>query len=795
MPANHILLNFVGELPGESSSDTMIIGNDTDYCQVSEILRNGNVANLKSIWVRNEHHFAWIRQQAEIFGYVRDQAISIARKTARALLSERWEMEIPEWLSDQLILENDLLDQQRPEGARDAVSVILSPVLGQFPEKITARFLSSLAEKLSAEDMASQLSGSLMETAWEAKLKEWAALPSSLWLSGYCERLQKKPDQLWRDLTVWRLLRRYPKSALDYALDPGTAAWVRSLPEDAVEAISLHREGLSLALDQINMVLASAKSEKVTRIRFENLSAAVSGELLEEFAAMEGLLEKAEFPVTEDDVREVRRRFKNCSVISESRLQNLSLVVPPPAPSDCTKKEMDADSWRNWALAEYLPYRWWQIQKQVSNAQVEESVASFSQWYCDQYHLVHSDLKFSAVQILSRWRDEILKDKVSLILLVDNLPWFFCEMLEKALATAGLHRHSSGYSFAPLPSHTAVCKPQLVLGKPDATGSDYLKLLRNRSDDEWQGREVHYLMGVDQLTTMPNSDQPYVALLNYLAADEALHRDAAAEGSSWSEQLNLLFGNLARAVGDFAKQVTTSGRGFGLYVITDHGATMILPDERQAVDAQLTKKLFPNEKHRSATLSAAEVGQIPANFWSLGHRVSNWSGDATYFIPRGHNTVAAAGSRMTFSHGGATPEEVLIPSGLFRLYTAEWGNPRVRFVDLEQIAGRARFYIKRMVNLTFEIQNPNLDDCRLEAVRIPEQTGEVRHFDAILIPANGTAQGSLNLYFSNSSMHLEMLSIIFELRIGQQPLSCSIDLPVTITSATTSGIDLNNLLS
>lgn len=362
------------------------------------------------------------------------------------------------------------------------------------------------------------------------------------------------------------------------------------------------------------------------------------------------------------------------------------------------------------------------------------------------------------------------------------------------MAKAGLHRHASGFSFAPLPSHTAVCKPQLVSGKPEATGSDYLKLLRTRANDEWHGRAVHYLMGVDQLATLPDSDEAQVALLNYLAADEALHGDAEATGSTWTEHLSLLFGNLAKAVGEFARRTSTNGKSFGLYVITDHGATMILPEERSSADAQMTKKLFPNEKNRSATLNPAEVAQVPANLWSLGHRLESPLGVLTHFIPRGHQTVATAGQRLTFTHGGATPEEVLVPSGLFRLYSADWVTPALRFVDLDLTGGSARFYIKRIVQLTFEVQNPNGDACHLEAIEITPAAGEIRHFDALQVPAKGTARGTLSLYFTEAALSIEKIDLSFDLRIGQDALPRKIELPVNITSAISAGIDLRNLL-
>lgn len=794
MAGSNFKLSFVGSLPGDSAGDTLVVSSDAEYCQASEILRGTNPDAIRVVRVRQEYHFSWLKAQCELYGYVGDGAVEISRTTPGTLLGDRWGLGIPSWLTDELILENGLLTKDLPDGATNVAVGLLAPLLGNLPDKISARALARLTETISDPEIAAQLALPLFQAAWESVLGGWAGTGAPSWAAGFCERLRKNPKKLWTDLSAWRLLRNYPESALDYALDPAAAAFVRSLPEDAVGSLGMSSEGRELALDQIGQILGSERSSMATRQRFENLLAAVSGELAEEFETLEEMLGKAEFEVTQDDIAAVRRRFSHCIDVSESRLDRLSLVVPPPVPSDRTSLDTDAAAWRRWALEEYLPYRWWQIQRRVSEPKVEESVASFSQWYCDNYSSVHADPETSSVQILGRWRDEILQDRVSLILLVDNLPWFFWEMFEKSLAKAGLHRHASGYSFAPLPSHTAVCKPQLVSGKPDATGSDYLKQLRARSEDEWQGRVVHYLMGVDQLATLPTSSEPFVALLNYLAADEVLHRDTEAEGSSWTEQLTLLFNNLSKAVGEFAKRHAAAGQDFSLYVVTDHGATMILPEERKAADAQLTKKLFPNEKHRSATLTPEEAQQVPANLWSLGHRLESPLGVATHFIPRGHNTVAAAGQRLTFSHGGATPEEVLVPSGLFRVFSAAWTTPKLRFVGLELTAGKARFYIKRIVMLTFEVQNQNADACRLEGVEMVPQVGEIRHFDAVQIPAKGTAQGSLSLYFADSALDAEKLTLSFDLRIGQDALPLSIDLPVAITSATSGGIDLKNLL-
>jgi hypothetical protein len=272
-----------------------------------------------------------------------------------------------------------------------------------------------------------------------------------------------------------------------------------------------------------------------------------------------------------------------------------------------------------------------------------------------------------------------------------------------------------------------------------------------------------------------------------------LHGDADASGSSWSEQLGLLYTNLAKAVGDFARRVSGPGDTFGLYVVTDHGSTVILPEERKTADAQLSKKLFPNEKHRSATLSTAEAEQIPENLWTLGHRFVSPIVNGVHFIPRGHNTVASPGTKPTFCHGGATPEEVIVPSGVFRLYAATWSIPKVRLIEPETSGRRISFYVKRIVSLNLEVQNTNNEACRLESVAIVPDVADVRDFDRTAVAANSVGRTQVSLYFAARATQTSTISLTFSFRIGQNQLTQVMELPVKITSAVSGGIDLKNL--
>ena len=320
-------------------------------------------------------------------------------------------------------------------------------------------------------------------------------------------------------------------------------------------------------------------------------------------------------------------------------------------------------------------------------------------------------------------------------------------------------------------------------------------MLEARSVEEWGGKPVHYLAGVDQLNAMKPVPSPAVLLLNYLTSDETLHSDLAAAGTTHADQLSVHYQNLGKGVGEFARRASEGDRAFGLYVISDHGASHILEPEKQSIDGKLSQRIFANEKHRSATLSAAEAAQVPANLWGLGHRFSNpfLSDGSVHFIPRGHNTVASPNRRPLYCHGGATPEEVIVPCGVFRLFRASWVGPNVRFVDLKWKEGRAAFYVKRITTVSVEIQNPNSDECRLESIAMSPTVGEIRDFGKIVVSAKAVGRTTMSLYFAARATAVPTLCFEFNFRIAQEALVRPVELPVTISSAVSGGTDLTTL--
>lgn len=795
----NLQLKHIGELPGTPPDRTFLVATDQDYCAVVAELRRDHAASYDAVWIRQSHHFAWLQAFAQHVGLAHQRPTEFLQTTARDLLASRWDLAMPEWLTDELILAEGLLERPVPPGSHPHVAaVLLSPLL-QPANLLSAAFPQAhaglLAEKASAPAFQSGLAASVAAlTSWENLLKSWGTSKTD-WAAEFCKRLGNDAIKLWRDLTVFRLLQRYPPAQLEFALDPAAVAFVRTVPPEALLDMTLQPEGRTLALDQIQPLFEQLTATPVSRIKFDNVLNAVSGELPAEFTGLQSLLDKASFKIERADVETIARRFKTCDEIGAAAFARLPLYVRPPEPAEVDAATADASVWTRWFQEQYLSFRSWQVARQEASATVETSVGAFSDWYCREFIHVHADPNLSVVQAITQWRQSILDDSISLLLLVDNLPWSFWPAFEKALADAGLHRHECQSRFAPLPSLTSVSKPAIVSGRWDVSGSDYRKMLETRSAEEWSSRPIQYLSGVNQLVAQKDFSALSVFLLNYLAGDEALHTDAAAEGTTHADKLALLFHSLGHAVGDFARRASQQGRKFGLYVLTDHGSTSVLPSETRSIDAQLTKRLFPNEKYRSATMTSAEAATIPDNVWELGFRFVNpcHAGDVVHFVPRGHNTVASL-TKRAFSHGGATPEEVIVPAAVFRLFRANWIAPAVRFV-IKLKDGRAPFYVKRMATVEIEIQNTNAAELRLESVTIAPAVGEIRAFSQTLVAANTIGQASVSLYFAPAATTVALLTFEFQFRIAQETLNRRIELPVTISSAASTGTDLTNLFS
>lgn len=785
---------FVSALPDNPSDTVLDVHSDADYLAAIHSLEDSSAGIRKELWVRNRYHYSWIQAYAEHAGLTKSHNVEFKQVTARDILSERWGQSLPDWLTDEAIAEEKLLDAKSLKEGMDIPTALLAKKVPAAAKLITKEFPTShagtLAEKVCEPEIATSLNSGIRFKAWNAVCERWRRDATNKWQREFVDRLEKDSRRLWSDLTIWSILYKYPDELKGFALDPGALVFLRQLPTESLKEMGLCAVGTEQALDQISHHINRILNSNPDTDTADKVLSQMSGRLEQEFGFVERLFDAVPHAVTTTTLQKIESLFAS-SVAPES-LAKLRLRIQPPEPQ-AIAEAASAQDWLKWSINEYIPYRSWQVQHNSFDPNLEQIVACFSRWYTDHYAALHSDPELSAIQGLSQWKDQILSDDFSLLLVVDNLPYFFIDAFDQAMRSTGFFLHERNARFVPLPSKTDVSKPMLLSGGP-AELADYKRMLSDRSSNEWQKRDVDYFISLKEFRSLAHNNYPRVALLNYLAGDEFLHQNSNKSGVSEDEQLGLLYKALAAGTYNVCRKIVNSGRRVGVYVLTDHGATRLLREESQAVDSTLSKKLFTNQKCRSATMSVEEADAIPSNLWSLGIRFEHSvHSDKVHFIPLGHNTVASSRMEESYFHGGATPEEVIVPFSLYRLQKPELPELGIRIIEPADSRGIYKWYIKRVVAVTLQLQNRYRSACSVLQVRMAPEVGEIRHFDAVDVVNGKSANCRVSLYFQSAATKVSEITLIVDAKYGEEPIQSRITLPVDISSAMSGGLDLKKL--
>lgn len=781
--------------------DTTLVNSDADYVRACHALREAFSSEKPlKVWVRQKCHFDWLRNFTEQTNIT----CTFTEKTPRLILAEKWNVTIPDWLDDEMVTGEHLLhlpvDSEHPARFEDRMLVFF---LGTtfYADHLESTNLSEIVVAVNSPEMAGHLSKyPVLRRCLEEKIKKWERRTGKAWVRRLCNELLKDAKGVWKDFTLWSLLAGYPEKLLNYVLPTERILWLKRVPLEALRDLTLYRVSIDQASTQIEMFFkdrelgTSIKSSK----DFAKVLQCTSGRVTKEFQLVRDLLASNSFEVSRKDVSGVRNKFRSCPGVSTGNLIALERFVKPKRPSIPDKDESrEADQWTKWVVEEYIPYRHWQTLNGYYDSEVESAVQLFSDWYLRAYGLIHQDEKKSLVHLLGHWGEKLRDDALSLILLIDSLPLTFWELLQNVLARAGFHRYELIYRFAPVPSYTEMVKRLILSGSWERHEKPYEDILTIRSEEDWRGKKIIYLPSLKALSELDVPDEACVAVLNFLALDEVLHSDVELKDTTYEEELHRLFTRLADSAKRLFEERQSPNGAFSLYVMTDHGASRILEEEKTSFDSKIVSKLFPDEKHRFSGIEKAEAAKIPQNLWDLGYRFNQpfVSEDFVYFIPRGHNTVKKPGIGGGYVHGGATPEEVLVPAAVFKLAKPAWKPLEARFLDLkiDRETGKASFYIQRVVPLRIEVQNPNTEAVRILQVDVVTPDTDVKSCRTPHIEASKYGVVVVECYFDKSAMENEELAVRFAYEIAGEEHVKDLKLAAEFKSAVIGGFSLKDL--
>ena len=796
---NKISISFIGELEYSPTEEDFLVEHDEDYVRLCLKLSQQDKfdSNLK-VWVRSKNHFAWLKNFTEQIGY----PSWFEEKTARLVLAELWNVSLPEWLTDADVINFQLIEIKVVSQEKTSFEYrFLTQLFGApfKPDVLNADNLSDVIKVLVGDESNALFDKyPFLPRCLETKCRQWSELSVDKWVEDICKYLPKHANQVWQWLSLWSGLHFYPEKYLEFVLTPEQIALVKKVQPEAVKNLPLASEATQQVLTQIELFFKDIEKQVNSNSEFIKVLGCTSGRFINEYQLITDILMNNRFTPTANDVQKVKDKFISCPGVSENQLNSLGYIIKPKFPDLLSQaKGQNVDNWLSWVVNEYSPYRNWQVHNSRYNKDLEETVSRFSDWYISEYASIQKDPDLSLVHCLSNIALNDLKNDFDIILLIDCLPLAFLDILDKTFRNIGLSRHNLNYRFAVLPTTTEYNKAVLLSGDWQKRTTNYDSLLKTRSLADWNGKKTVYHNNLKSLSDMKIPNEPCIAVLNFLDADETLHSDVESKNTTYEDELHRLFTRVAEVVKRLSQEWTGPKGNFNVYLITDHGACRILEEEKLSVDSEIVNKLFANEKYRYAAVPEDQLSKIPENLWELGYRFKQpfIPEKTTYFLPRGHCTVRNAKNFRGYMHGGVTPEEVIVPTALYKLIEVTWKTLSARFLNLEHIkeTGRAKFYIQRLITLEIEIQNPNKAEVNILRASIISPKAEIKSFTAIKILAESTNSFKISCYFNKDALdgnNLE-IEIIYEINGEQHVRNLSTE--TEFKSAVSTGFNLKDL--
>jgi hypothetical protein len=795
-----VSVSYIGDLAHTPPDDVILVECDEDYVRACQELspRGSSGVGLK-VWVRSKNHFAWLQDFIEQIGC---PAI-FREKTARLVLAEKWNVRLPDWLTDIDVLDQDLLNievdsqTEKTSFTNRLLGYLLGPAF-QSDVLNTTDIVDVIKALVSDDAKAVFKQYPVLYRCLETKCEQWAESSNEAWVKNISTRLCENTGEIWQWLSLWAGLHCYPERLLEYVLTPEQILFVRKVPAETVYNLPLEPSAREQILTQVELLFEKIQKQVTSSDEFQKVVDWTSGRLFEEYHYISGILKSKLFSPTEDDVQKVQDKFRLCPGVSENVLNSLRYFVMPTHPTLLTPDEKwSSVEWIRWTMEEYIPYRTWQVHSSHYDEELEKTVARFSEWFIEEYASIHKDSNLSLIHCLRILSSSGTEDELSIILLIDCLPLTFMSLLDDELRNVGFSRHDLRYRFAALPTITEYNKPVLLSGEWQNDAGKYEAILKARAKTDWNNKKVVYLNNLKAMSEMAAPQEETIVLLNFLDGDNLLHSDVESINTSYEEELHRLFARVAESVNRLSKEWAGPREHFSVYVITDHGACRILEEEKRSFDSTVVKKLFPDEKHRFAAVYEKQGNDIPDNLWALGYRFKQpfVSDDKIFFLPKGHNTVRQSGRAKGYLHGGVTPEEVIVPTAIYKLVKAAWKTPAARFLNLDLVkeTGRAKFYIQRVVTLKVEIQNSNAVDIRILRASVTSPETDLKSCEVAVIPAGSVNTLQMSCYFKKAALGEKSLEIEIAYEVSGEQYTLSLMLECEFKSAIAGGFNLRDL--
>jgi hypothetical protein len=696
-----------------STTTAWHIEQPSEYPALSLALREAlHKGEALTVCVRHPTVAIWLERSAACYG---SAYVTVRHYSVRDALRERWQVEVPDSIPDELLTLQDLCNLPlRARHGQPFWEMLLEHFFGSllttptFPRGNLALLLNTVREPGWQEGLHHPLA----IKALHMKLTSWQHLARRDSEQTLVSWLLSDPEHLRQTFAQYKLLRNYPAHLGQQVL--GDAWQTVSRAQEETESLQLFPGDPVLVVPVIEYYLTGIHARMTSSEDLQVLLTQMSGWLQEEFRFLETVLHQHPLWLTPALLHTIEQRFRPLRQTLDQQMAALRRLMAPRFPR-APDQFWTIEEWLSWIQEDYMPYYAWLDANSKHDTRVVTYSGQFDDWYYQHFvQLLHGSPTHFAVNALYQERETIMAEgAVALILMIDNLNLALMQDLVSIFSLHDFALQDGGVRpmLSLIPTTTEVGKARVMAGQGDLENLEaehYSDLVVKAWSDLAHGKRITYLSNLGAFTSLrERSDDIY--FLNYLGIDHALHEDLHESGLIPHEVVYERLVALVKAIESFAHRFRIEHR-LAIYVLSDHGSTRLPGETVTVVDKEFVKRATTDAHPRFLALSDDAFATLSPDVKAYCHVISRqrFQTRANYLVAR-HYARFIETKGACYVHGGLTPEEVVVPFAHFAHREVRPHAP-----TLHLLMTQFRYEIRSHVRLV--LGNPNA--FPLEAVRL-----------------------------------------------------------------------------
>ena len=317
-----------------------------------------------------------------------DEYIEIREHSPRKQLSMLLNTTIPDYISDEDIVEDQLILQAKRFDYIKGMSfnnIILQNYFSVYfiYENFSFSKIIELIQSFDYKNYETIIEGKVIRKIYKNKIKEWTRSCKHDYQKNIINSFSRNPYNLLKDICKYLILRGYPNILQMDIMGVISQDIAKLNLKDKPFII----EGLNI-IDierNIKIYLNKLSLSNLSKERLIKNIEMTSGVLIDELKFVLNMVEKNTNIMDREIVRIAEDKFAPIIKDYPDYNDKLKNAIPPKFPKE-PNKDFTISEWLEWAVNEYLPYKFWIEDKDNSNYIIDEYASLYGDWIYNNYH-------------------------------------------------------------------------------------------------------------------------------------------------------------------------------------------------------------------------------------------------------------------------------------------------------------------------------------------------------------------------------------------------------------------------